>query len=273
MFGGGGCASSAASPTCAAPPADQRRRSLPCSALPRSALRKKEQPLESLLEGADVWLGLPACGVSVPAMGDEEEEAEEFQRHWRLEFPGEEAPALPVGSVPAMEEELDRCRRSLQRLQRSLAEERFKVGYLEALLARQTPTEPPPPPPRPCAPSRHLHQGAPTAPLHLGGSPGDPQSRHWRRHRQRDLPDGCSSPEPPTRSPPQRQRLQRDSPGCCSDPGGGGGGGTPGGSSDWSCNSSDHEDASSAGGSWQVGRPPNTGLPPAHGEADPWRFP
>lgn len=72
----------------------------------------------------------------------------DFARHWQAQFPGEPAPRMELGSVRAMERELERCRRHLRRLQRALAEERFKVGYLEAALARA----PPPPPPPPAAP-------------------------------------------------------------------------------------------------------------------------
>ncbi|KAK2537421.1 Abr [Columba guinea] len=79
----------------------------------------------------------------------------DFARHWQAEFPGEPAPRMELGSVRAMERELERCRRHLRRLQRALAEERFKVGYLEAALAR-VPLPPPPavpagprPPPSP----------------------------------------------------------------------------------------------------------------------------
>ncbi|XP_050177608.1 breakpoint cluster region protein-like [Myiozetetes cayanensis] len=62
---------------------------------------------------------------------------------------------MELGSVRAMERELERCRRHLRRLQRALAEERFKVGYLEAALAR-APLPPPPPaaPAPPAAPER-----------------------------------------------------------------------------------------------------------------------
>ncbi|NWZ23464.1 BCR protein, partial [Asarcornis scutulata] len=63
----------------------------------------------------------------------------DFARHWQEEFPGEPAPRMELGSVRAMERELERCRRHLRRLQRALAEERFKVLYLEAALARAPP--------------------------------------------------------------------------------------------------------------------------------------
>uniref|UniRef100_A0A8B9CG42 Active breakpoint cluster region-related protein n=2 Tax=Anatidae TaxID=8830 RepID=A0A8B9CG42_9AVES len=79
------------------------------------------------------------------AAGNEEAAAAaraDFARHWQEEFPGEPAPRMELGSVRAMERELERCRRHLRRLQRALAEERFKVLYLEAALARAPPRPP-----------------------------------------------------------------------------------------------------------------------------------
>ncbi|KAL1778499.1 active breakpoint cluster region-related protein isoform X1 [Sigmodon hispidus] len=60
---------------------------------------------------------------------------QEFERHWRAEFPGEEAPVMKLESVPDMERELERCKLNLKRLQQVLAEEKFKVWYLQAALA------------------------------------------------------------------------------------------------------------------------------------------
>ncbi|KAF4789804.1 breakpoint cluster region protein-like protein [Turdus rufiventris] len=77
----------------------------------------------------------------------------DFARHWQAQFPGEPAPRMELGSVRAMERELERCRRHLRRLQRALAEERFKVGYLEAALARAPPPAPPLAAPRPAGSS------------------------------------------------------------------------------------------------------------------------
>ncbi|MEE6468531.1 hypothetical protein FKM82_008307 [Ascaphus truei] len=88
---------------------------------------------------------------------------QEFEQHWRAEFPGEPAPVMCLGSVHEVEQELERCRSQLKKLQQVLAEERFKVIYLETTLARGhhrppgTPElpvprarfKPPPPPPPP----------------------------------------------------------------------------------------------------------------------------
>ncbi|KAF5911673.1 hypothetical protein HPG69_015650 [Diceros bicornis minor] len=60
---------------------------------------------------------------------------EDFERHWQAEFPGEEAPIMRLDSVLDMERELERCKLNLKRLQQVLAEEKFKVSYLQAALA------------------------------------------------------------------------------------------------------------------------------------------
>ncbi|XP_013007543.2 active breakpoint cluster region-related protein isoform X1 [Cavia porcellus] len=60
---------------------------------------------------------------------------EEFVRHWQAEFPGEQAPVMRLESVPDMERELECSKLKLKRLQQVLAEEKFKVLYLETALA------------------------------------------------------------------------------------------------------------------------------------------
>uniref|UniRef100_A0A4X2KH41 ABR activator of RhoGEF and GTPase n=1 Tax=Vombatus ursinus TaxID=29139 RepID=A0A4X2KH41_VOMUR len=64
-------------------------------------------------------------------------EPADFERHWRAEFPEEPVPAMQLDSVPAMQQELERCKLNLKRLQQVLAEEKFKVIYLQAALARE----------------------------------------------------------------------------------------------------------------------------------------
>lgn len=132
----------------------------------------------------------------------------DFARHWQEEFPGEPAPRMELGSVRAMERELERCRRHLRRLQRALAEERFKVLYLEAALARAPPRPPAlprrrPPPAAPCGSSPEGgsdgSSGAEDA-SSAGGWRGDTalrvgaRQRGWRPPvRQR----GPAAPQPP----------------------------------------------------------------------------
>ncbi|KAG7256606.1 hypothetical protein CRUP_012569 [Coryphaenoides rupestris] len=63
-------------------------------------------------------------------------EQEDFERHWRNEFPDGEAPRMRITSVADIEAELDKCKESLRRLQGALAEERFKVVYLQTTITR-----------------------------------------------------------------------------------------------------------------------------------------
>ncbi|XP_034807347.2 uncharacterized protein LOC117978635 isoform X1 [Pan paniscus] len=58
-----------------------------------------------------------------------------FQRRWRAEFPGAEAPVQRLESVRDAERELERCRLNLERLQQVLAEEQLKASLLQAALA------------------------------------------------------------------------------------------------------------------------------------------
>ncbi|XP_059990476.1 active breakpoint cluster region-related protein isoform X1 [Lagenorhynchus albirostris] len=62
---------------------------------------------------------------------------QDFERHWQAEFPGEEAPVMRLDSVPDMERELERSKLNLKWLQQVLAEEKFKVGYLQAALEKR----------------------------------------------------------------------------------------------------------------------------------------
>ncbi|KAM9332290.1 active breakpoint cluster region-related protein isoform 1-T1 [Pholidichthys leucotaenia] len=64
-------------------------------------------------------------------------EQEEFAKHWRNEFPDGEVPQMDLNSVEDIESELTACKANLKRLQKTLAEEKFKVIYLETVVARQ----------------------------------------------------------------------------------------------------------------------------------------
>nr|XP_054391318.1 active breakpoint cluster region-related protein isoform X1 [Pongo abelii] len=58
-----------------------------------------------------------------------------FERRWRAEFPGAEAPVPRLESVRDAERELERCRLNLERLQQVLAREQLKASLLQAALA------------------------------------------------------------------------------------------------------------------------------------------
>uniref|UniRef100_A0A667ZF89 ABR activator of RhoGEF and GTPase n=1 Tax=Myripristis murdjan TaxID=586833 RepID=A0A667ZF89_9TELE len=61
----------------------------------------------------------------------------EFAKHWRNEFPDGEVPQMDLNSVEDIETELEKCKANLKRLQQALAEEKFKVIYLQTTVARQ----------------------------------------------------------------------------------------------------------------------------------------
>ncbi|XP_028276687.1 active breakpoint cluster region-related protein isoform X1 [Parambassis ranga] len=64
-------------------------------------------------------------------------EQEEFAKHWRNEFPDGEVPKMDLNSVDDIELELESCKANLKKLQKALAEEKFKVIYLQTTMARQ----------------------------------------------------------------------------------------------------------------------------------------
>ncbi|XP_068457556.1 active breakpoint cluster region-related protein isoform X1 [Clinocottus analis] len=64
-------------------------------------------------------------------------EQEEFAKHWRNEFPDGKVPHMDLNSVEDIETELETSKAQLKRLQKALAEEKFKVIYLQTTMARQ----------------------------------------------------------------------------------------------------------------------------------------
>lgn len=69
-------------------------------------------------------------------------EQEEFAKHWRNEFPDGEVPHMNLKSVEDIESELEICKSNLKRLQKALAEEKFKMIYLETTVSRQRKNHP-----------------------------------------------------------------------------------------------------------------------------------
>ncbi|XP_043355413.1 active breakpoint cluster region-related protein isoform X2 [Dermochelys coriacea] len=146
-------------------------------------------------------------------------EPAEFARHWQAEFPGEPAPRMQLGSVRDMELELERCRGNLRQLQQALAEEKFKVIYLETALAREPP-EPAPlpdmPPGKRGAAGRAVHSLAAAIQHQLQQHKAAPRAgrqgrRQPRRHEQgSDAPAGhppaqTQGSEPPVPVPREAQ--------------------------------------------------------------------
>lgn len=64
-------------------------------------------------------------------------EQEEFAKHWRNEFPDGEVPQMDLKSVEDIESELEICKGNLKRLQKAMAEEKFKMIYLQTTMDRQ----------------------------------------------------------------------------------------------------------------------------------------
>lgn len=69
-------------------------------------------------------------------------EQEEFAKHWRNEFPDGKVPTMDLKSVEDIESELVASKANLKRLQKALAEEKFKVIYLQTTVARQKSNDP-----------------------------------------------------------------------------------------------------------------------------------
>lgn len=64
-------------------------------------------------------------------------EQEEFEKHWRNEFPDGEVPRMNLHSVEDIENELEQCKARLKSLQQELAMEKFKVIYLQTTIAQK----------------------------------------------------------------------------------------------------------------------------------------
>lgn len=69
-------------------------------------------------------------------------EQEEFAKHWRNEFPDGDVPQMDLNSVEDIESELEICKANQKRLQKALAQEKFKVIYLETTVSRQKRSDP-----------------------------------------------------------------------------------------------------------------------------------
>uniref|UniRef100_UPI0037E7CB2A active breakpoint cluster region-related protein isoform X1 n=1 Tax=Semicossyphus pulcher TaxID=241346 RepID=UPI0037E7CB2A len=69
-------------------------------------------------------------------------EQEEFAKHWRNEFPDGEVPEMDLNSVEDIESELETCKGNLKRLQKALAEEKFKVIYLQTTVSQRKRNDP-----------------------------------------------------------------------------------------------------------------------------------
>ncbi|XP_055454827.1 breakpoint cluster region protein [Psammomys obesus] len=60
-----------------------------------------------------------------------------FAEAWRAQFPDSEPPRMELRSVGDIEQELERCKASIRRLEREVNQERFRMIYLQTLLAKE----------------------------------------------------------------------------------------------------------------------------------------
>lgn len=62
---------------------------------------------------------------------------EEFEKHWKKEFPVGEVPLMNLSSAEDVEAKLEKCKANVKRLQQALSEEKFKVIYLQTTVEQK----------------------------------------------------------------------------------------------------------------------------------------
>ncbi|KAM9307344.1 breakpoint cluster region protein-like [Pholidichthys leucotaenia] len=60
-----------------------------------------------------------------------------FMEAWKAQFPESEPPQMALRSVGDIEQELERCKASIRRLEQEVNKERFRMIYLQTLLAKE----------------------------------------------------------------------------------------------------------------------------------------
>uniref|UniRef100_A0A3Q3X9P8 Bcr-Abl oncoprotein oligomerisation domain-containing protein n=1 Tax=Mola mola TaxID=94237 RepID=A0A3Q3X9P8_MOLML len=60
-----------------------------------------------------------------------------FIEAWKAQFPESEPPKMELRSVGGIEQELERCKASIRRLEQEVNKERFRMIYLQTLLAKE----------------------------------------------------------------------------------------------------------------------------------------
>lgn len=60
-----------------------------------------------------------------------------FIEAWKAQFPESEPPQMELHSVGGIEQELERCKASIRRLEQEVNKERFRMIYLQTLLAKE----------------------------------------------------------------------------------------------------------------------------------------
>lgn len=60
-----------------------------------------------------------------------------FVEAWKAQFPDSDPPEMSLNSVGDIEQELEKCRNSIRRLEMEVNKERFRMIYLQTLLAKE----------------------------------------------------------------------------------------------------------------------------------------
>nr|XP_046242182.1 PH_BCR_vertebrate and RhoGAP_Bcr domain-containing protein isoform X2 [Scatophagus argus] len=60
-----------------------------------------------------------------------------FVEAWRAQFPESEPPSMDLNSMGGIEQELDKCKASIRHLEKEVNKERFRMIYLQTLLAKE----------------------------------------------------------------------------------------------------------------------------------------
>uniref|UniRef100_A0A672HIU9 ABR activator of RhoGEF and GTPase n=1 Tax=Salarias fasciatus TaxID=181472 RepID=A0A672HIU9_SALFA len=141
-------------------------------------------------------------------------EQEEFAKHWRNEFPDGEVPQMDLNSVEDIESELEASKANLKRLQKALAEEKFKVIYLQTTMTRQKRTRAHP---RPASEAQLPERGPRPGPS-PGPGPAGPLAQRQRGEQRpgvRGPGDGGQGRPEDVRQPPGQQEAfpQQQGPG------------------------------------------------------------
>ncbi|MEQ2158264.1 hypothetical protein GOODEAATRI_010475 [Goodea atripinnis] len=60
-----------------------------------------------------------------------------LRRAWKAQFPDSEPPKMELRSIGGIEQELEKCKASIRRLEQEVNKERFRMIYLQTLLAKE----------------------------------------------------------------------------------------------------------------------------------------
>uniref|UniRef100_A0A665X7A4 BCR activator of RhoGEF and GTPase n=1 Tax=Echeneis naucrates TaxID=173247 RepID=A0A665X7A4_ECHNA len=119
-----------------------------------------------------------------------------FIEAWKAQFPESEPPKMELRSVGGIEQELEKCKASIRRLEQEVNKERFRMIYLQTLLAKERKSY------------DKQRWGFRKTPLNEGMDPAatqgaESQSQHMERGRYQPLGDGAGRTKP--RPPPARK--------------------------------------------------------------------